>query len=178
VGQGPLLDEAREEAHKLGVEITFTGVRPDAVQVAACFDVYVVSSLYEGLGRALTEALAAGRPVVATAVNGVVDVVEPGSTGLLAPPAAPEALARNVGWLLDHPEAARRMGEAARLRVLSTFEPAVMCGLIEQTYAALLGFPETRPSGGDPADRAPAVEPRPGPRARLPGHASHERIRS
>jgi hypothetical protein len=56
--------------------------------VASTFEVYVVPSRYEGLGRALTEAMASGRPVVATAVNGVPDLVEPGVTGLLAAPGA------------------------------------------------------------------------------------------
>jgi glycosyltransferase involved in cell wall biosynthesis len=139
VGEGALLEETQAEAARLGVDVTFTGFRSDAVRIAACFDVYVVSSLYEGLGRALTEALASGRPVVATAVNGVVDVVEPGTTGLLAPPADPDGLARNVCWLLEHPEEAGRMGETAQARVRAVFDPAVMCALIEQTYVRLIG---------------------------------------
>jgi glycosyltransferase involved in cell wall biosynthesis len=142
VGQGELLADAQAEAARLGVEIVFTGFRPDAARIAACFDVYVVSSLYEGLGIALSEAMASGRPVAATAVNGVVDIVEPGSTGLLAPPAKPEALARNVEWLLDHPEAAQRMGEAARRQAHALFAPALMCRLVDQTYSRLLGLPE------------------------------------
>jgi glycosyltransferase involved in cell wall biosynthesis len=152
VGDGKLLDEARAEARRLAVDVTFTGFRPDAPRIAACFDVYVVSSLYEGLGRGLIEALASGRPVVATAVNGVVDIVEPGSTGLLAPPAQPEALARSVIWLLEHPDAARRMGEAGRARARALFEPAVMCGLIEQIYGRLLGLPETAPAPSRPLE--------------------------
>jgi glycosyltransferase involved in cell wall biosynthesis len=151
VGEGPLVDDARAEADRLGVPVIFTGFRSDAPRLAACFDVYVVSSLYEGLGRALTEALASGRPVVATAVNGVVDLVEPGSTGLLAPPADPEALAANVRWLLDHPEDARRMGEAGRERVQQLFAPERMCALIEESYARLLGLP---PSGTSESGRA------------------------
>jgi glycosyltransferase involved in cell wall biosynthesis len=152
VGDGELLDEARTEARRLGVNIVFTGFRADAPAVAACFDVFVISSLYEGLGRALTEALASGRPVVATAVNGVVDLIEPGSTGLLASPADPEGLARNVRWMLEHPEEARRMGEAGRARVRAGFAPAVMCALIEQTYARLLGLPTTVSASSDGAD--------------------------
>ena len=144
VGEGQLLDETRAEALRLGVDITFTGYRSDAAGVAACFDVYVVSSLYEGLGRALSEALASGRPVVATAVNGVPDVIEAGCTGLLAPPADPEALARNVIWFLDHPAEARRMGEAGRARARALFQPALMCALIAETYARLLGVPQAQ----------------------------------
>lgn len=141
VGEGELLDEARAEANRLGVEILFTGYRPDAVRIAACFDVYVVSSLYEGLGRALCEALASGRPVVASSVNGVVDIVDPGVTGLLAQPRNPDDLARRVTWLLNHPEEAQKMGGAGRARVRALFEPALMCDLIQETYASLLRLP-------------------------------------
>ena len=148
VGDGPLLDAARDEARRLGVDVTFTGFRPDAARIAAGFDVFVISSLYEGLGRALTEALASERPVAATAVNGVIDLVEHGSTGLLAPPADPLSLARNIVWLLEHPAQAHRMGEAGAARVRTLFQPAVMCALIEQTYARLLGLPEPAPPTG------------------------------
>jgi glycosyltransferase involved in cell wall biosynthesis len=139
VGDGHLLDAAKTEARREGVDIIFPGYRADAARIASSFDVFVISSLYEGLGRALTEALAAARPVAATAVNGVVDLIEPGSTGLLAPPADPGALARNVGWLLDHPAERRRMGEAGSARVRSLFEPGTMCSMIDETYARLLG---------------------------------------
>lgn len=138
----PLEKETREEAHRLGVPVIFTGFRTDAPRIAACFDVFVISSLYEGLGRALTEAMACGRPVVATAVNGVPDLVEPGSTGLLAAPADPGGLAANVEWLLDHPEHASRMGRQGRDRVLSFFGPATMCAHLERLYSQLLGLPE------------------------------------
>jgi glycosyltransferase involved in cell wall biosynthesis len=147
VGDGPLSDEARREADRLGVPIQFTGFRSDAPRVAAAFDVFVISSLYEGLGRALTEALASGRPVAATAVNGIPDLVAPGSTGLLAPPAAPAALADCVRWLLDHPDEARRMGQQGRARVLRAFSAAAMCRQLDRAYARLLGLPvEAEPS--------------------------------
>jgi glycosyltransferase involved in cell wall biosynthesis len=153
VGNGALIDEARQEARRLGVEVIFTGFRHDAARIAACFDVYVVASLYEGLGRALTEAMASGRPVVATSVNGVLDLVEPGSTGLLAPPAHPEALARNVAWLLDHPDEACRMGAAAHDRVRDLFEPKLMCRLIEDIYDRLLGLPGLAVAGSVSEDQ-------------------------
>jgi glycosyltransferase involved in cell wall biosynthesis len=156
VGDGPLFDAARDEARRLGVNVILTGFRPDAARIAAGLDIFVISSHYEGLGRALTEALASARPVAATAVNGVVDIVEHGSTGLLAPPADPPALARNVVWLLEHPGEARRMGEAGAARVRALFQPAVMCALIEQTYARLLGLPE--PAAGGQAASAESAQ--------------------
>jgi glycosyltransferase involved in cell wall biosynthesis len=142
VGEGPLEEQVRQEADRLGVGVQLTGFRSDAPRLAADFDVFVITSLYEGLGRALTEALGSGRPVVATAVNGVPDLVTPGATGLLAPPAAPDALAECVRWMLDHPAEARRMGEQGRARVVSSFEPARMCELLDRGYTRLLGIPE------------------------------------
>jgi glycosyltransferase involved in cell wall biosynthesis len=153
IGDGPMQADAEQEARRLGVPVQFTGFRDDAPRIAGGLDVFVISSLYEGLGRALTEAMASGRPVVATAVNGVPDLVEAGSTGLLAPPADPAALADCVRWLLDHPAEARRIGQQGRERVLTTFAPEVMCELLDRAYARLLGFP--RPSEPLPA----AVEP-------------------
>jgi glycosyltransferase involved in cell wall biosynthesis len=141
VGDGPLEAEARAEARRLGVDLRFLGFRADAPLVASSFDVFVISSLYEGLGRALTEAVASGRPVVATAVNGVPDLIVPGVTGLLAEPGDPAALAECVLWLLDHPAEARRMGEAGGRWVRWMFDPARMCALIDQTYCRLLGLP-------------------------------------
>jgi glycosyltransferase involved in cell wall biosynthesis len=150
-----LEQETRREAERLGVPVRFTGFRADAPRIAAAFDVYVVPSLYEGLGRAVTEAMASGRPVVATAVNGVPDLVEPGSTGLLAEPGNPDSLAAAVMWMLEHPEAAERMGAQGRQRVRSHFGPDVMCGALDALYCELLGLPEpaTEP------DRATAPEP-------------------
>jgi glycosyltransferase involved in cell wall biosynthesis len=159
VGDGELLKDARSEAERLGVDVMFTGFRPDAPTVAASFDVYVVASLYEGLGRALSEALASGRPVVATAVNGVVDVIEPGVTGLLASPGNPDELARNVAWLLDHPERALEIGAAGRTRARSLFEPAHMCALIERTYGRLLGLSDDTPVSGASEELDHAASP-------------------
>jgi glycosyltransferase involved in cell wall biosynthesis len=152
----PLEQEARDEADRLGVNILFTGFRADAPRIAAGFDVFVISSLYEGLGRALTEAMAAGRPVVATAVNGIPDLVEPGATGLLAAPADPAGLAAGVLWLLDHPEEASRMGRQARDRVLSCFGPKTMCARLDQLYSRLLGLPEL----DVPTQRMPGIAQR------------------
>jgi glycosyltransferase involved in cell wall biosynthesis len=156
IGDGPLAAEVRAEADRLGVEVLLAGFRADAPALATAFDVFVISSLYEGLGRALTEALGSGRPVVATAVNGVPDLVVPGATGLLATPGDPESLARNVTWLLDHPEEGRRMGAQGRALVHELFDPALMCELIDRTYRRLLGLPDPGGRDIDLTDRAMA----------------------
>ncbi|MDH6108529.1 glycosyltransferase involved in cell wall biosynthesis [Kitasatospora sp. MAP12-15] len=145
VGGGPLEDDVRGLAAELGVPVQLVGYRPDAARLVAGLDVFVVASLYEGLGRALTEALAAARPVAATCVNGIPDLVEPGATGLLSAPGDPAALARAVGWLLDHPEQASAMGRQGRARVRATFDPAAMCAAIDHCYRHLLGLPTVSP---------------------------------
>jgi glycosyltransferase involved in cell wall biosynthesis len=148
--------ETHREAERLGVPVLFTGFRADAPRIAASFDVYVVPSLYEGLGRAVTEAMASGRPVVATAVNGIPDLVEPGSTGLLAEPGDPAALAHAVLWMLDHPDAAAEMGAQGRDRVRSFFGPEVMCTALDTLYCELLGAPAvTTPAGAPTSTTVP-----------------------
>jgi glycosyltransferase involved in cell wall biosynthesis len=138
-GDGELDPEMRRLAQRLGVEVLFTGFRQDAARVASAFDVFVVSSLYEGVGRSVTEAMASGRPVVATAVDGVVDVVAHGATGLLAAPRDPGGLAARVVWLLDHPEEAALMGKQARDLVRTLFAPERMCAVLDEIYSSLLG---------------------------------------
>lgn len=145
-GSGELEPDMRQLARSLRVEILFTGFRQDAARVASAFDVFVVSSLYEGVGRSVTEAMASGRPVVATAVDGVVDVVIHGATGLLAAPRDPEGLATRVVWLLDHPRAAARMGGQARALVRTLFAPERMCAVLDEIYSALLGTVPAAPA--------------------------------
>ncbi|MHC3467675.1 glycosyltransferase [Streptomyces sp. 7R007] len=148
IGDGPLEDEVRRLAARLDVDLVLTGPRSDAARLAAGLDVFVITSLYEGLGRALTEALASARPVVATAVNGVPDLVEHGATGLLVAPSDPQAAARAVGWLLDHPDQAELMGQQGRRRVRTAFAPQAMCKTIDACYRDLLGLPRPAPGPG------------------------------
>jgi glycosyltransferase involved in cell wall biosynthesis len=147
VGDGELRPDMCRLAGSLGVPVHFTGFRHDAARLASAFDIFVVSSLYEGVGRSVTEAMASGRPVVTTAVDGLVDVVTHGATGLLAAPRDPEGLAACVVWLLDHPEEAARMGEQARDLVRTLFAPERMCTVLDEIYSSLLG---TVPAAREP----------------------------
>jgi glycosyltransferase involved in cell wall biosynthesis len=140
IGDGDLLPAAQDLAATLGVRIHFTGFRADAARLASAFDVFVVTSLYEGVGRSVTEAMASARPVVATAVDGVVDLVAPGSTGLLCAPRDPTGLATAVRWMLDNPVEAGLMGKLARDRVRILFAPERMCATLDEIYAGLLGL--------------------------------------
>jgi glycosyltransferase involved in cell wall biosynthesis len=96
--------------------VLLLGHRPDAVRVMAACDVFVLASLYEGLGVAVMEALALGLPVVATDVGGIPEVVEHGREGLLVPPGRPPALAAALVTLLTDAERRRLMAEAAARR--------------------------------------------------------------
>ena len=164
VGEGELAEEARALAGQLGVPLLLTGFRRDAARVASAFDVYVVSSLYEGVGRGVTEAMASGRPVVATAVDGVVDLVSPGATGLLAPARDPGKLAEGVCWMLEHPVEAAEIGAQARARVRLLFTRERMCAALDDVYSRLLGLEPEAPAA---APRDPSAMP-PGPAAEHP----------
>ena len=111
VGQGPLEAEIHALHARLGLgdRLLLLGHRPDAVRVMAACDVFVLASLYEGLGVAVMEALALGLPVVATAVGGVPEVVEHGREGLLVPPGQPRELAAALVTLLTDAERRQRM---------------------------------------------------------------------
>jgi glycosyltransferase involved in cell wall biosynthesis len=115
VGGGELAENVRRRARQVAPHrrIVLTGERADVLDLLPAFDVFALPSRYEGLPVAIVEAMACGVPVVATAVNAVSDVVIPGITGLLVPPAAPREFANAVAYLLDHPAEAAAMASAA-----------------------------------------------------------------
>jgi glycosyltransferase involved in cell wall biosynthesis len=116
VGDGPERGALEGRAHELEIaaRVHFLGERPDVERLLPAMDVFVLSSREEGIPNALLEAMAAGRPSVATAVGGTVEVLEDGETGWLVPARAPVALAAALEAALSHPDAARRRGAAAR----------------------------------------------------------------
>jgi sugar transferase (PEP-CTERM/EpsH1 system associated) len=143
VGDGP--DRARLEALAgelgLGGHVHFLGMRSDVRELLGAADLFVLSSLTEGISLTLLEAMAAGLPVVATEVGGNREVVVPGETGLLVPAGSPAALAEALLALVRDPERARRMGAAGRRRVEDQFSLARMAADYEQLYLALVAGP-------------------------------------
>jgi glycosyltransferase involved in cell wall biosynthesis len=140
VGDGPLRSTLEARARGLGLdgEIRFLGAVPNAARLLPGFDVFVLSSVLEGMSNAVLEAMAAGRPVVATRVGGNSELVVDGETGFLVPPRDPGALADAVLRLVRDPQMARRFGEAGRRRAQSEFSLATMVGRLERLYDALL----------------------------------------
>jgi len=140
VGDGALRREIEEQAARLGVgdRVHFLGDRDDAALISAGFDVAVLASLSEGLPNAVMEAMAAGAPVVATAVGGTTELVIDGETGFLAPPTDAEALARRILDTLRNPEWSARMAAHGRRRALSQFSMRRMVESVERLYDQML----------------------------------------
>lgn len=115
VGDGSLRESLAAQARRLRVaeSVVFTGFRADIPRILDAIDVMALPSLHEGMPLTVIEAAAAGRPVVATAVDGTPEVVRDGQTGYLVPAADPAPLARALLALLGDPAGAARMGEEA-----------------------------------------------------------------
>jgi len=139
VGDGPLRDQVEALSARLGLSdrLIFTGLRRDVPELMATFDIFVLSSLWEGLPRVLPQAMASGLPIVATAIDGNAEAVRDGVNGLLVPPGKPAALAEAVIRLLDNPQMARQMGEAGRA-LADEFGAAKMTGEIARLYKELI----------------------------------------
>ncbi|HEY7180102.1 MAG TPA: glycosyltransferase [Blastocatellia bacterium] len=136
VGDGALRREIEEQAARLGVSdrVHLLGGRDDAASIAAGFDVAVSASLSEGLPNAVMEAMAAGAPVVATAVGGTAELVIDGATGFLVPPADAGVLSRRILDALRNPERSAQMAAQGRLRALSQFGMRRMVESVERLY--------------------------------------------
>ncbi len=122
-GGGPLEEEltAQIAAADLQDTVVLLGQRDDVPDLLRAWDVFVLTSLSEGTSVTLLEAMSSGLPVVATAVGGNPELVEPGVQGLLVPSNDHDALAEALGLLVDDDEKRRLMGEAGRARVEATF---------------------------------------------------------
>jgi glycosyltransferase involved in cell wall biosynthesis len=116
VGDGDRMEALKAQASALGVasRITFAGHREDVRALLGALDVFCISSTYEGTPLALFEAMAAGRAIVSTAVDGCREVLEDGVTGLLVPPRDPAALAAAIGRVMDDAARRRSLGDNAR----------------------------------------------------------------
>ncbi|MEO5951112.1 MAG: glycosyltransferase family 4 protein, partial [Chloroflexia bacterium] len=141
VGTGPLQDEVMALAGELGIadKIVITGIRSDVPRILAAGDMFVLSSLWEGMPLSLLEAMAAGCPAVATNVGGVAEVLKQGEVGTLVPPEDVEALAEAIGAYLDEPERARRMAEKAQAFAEENYGMDAMIRRWEKVYIGELG---------------------------------------
>ena len=146
VGGGPLEETLRMEAQKLDLQRFFVilGERREARELLSLFDVFVLPSLWEGLPLVLLEAAAMGKPIVATDIDGVREVIQDGETGLLVPRANPEKLAEAILRLLRDKDLAHKLGENAKATIPPSFTLAKMVGETEQLYLRLFRAAKAR----------------------------------
>jgi glycosyltransferase involved in cell wall biosynthesis len=123
---------------RLEEDVSFVGFVRDVPKLVSSIDVLVLPSLYEGLGVAALEGMAAAKPVVATRVGGLVESIVDGETGFLVPPQDGVALADAIEKLVADPSMARAMGRKGAARVLSNFTIEQMASQNEAYYYALL----------------------------------------
>jgi glycosyltransferase involved in cell wall biosynthesis len=140
VGDGPDRPQLEQRAHELGIarDTLFLGYQEDVAQFYAAFDALVLPSSNEGTPVSVIEALAAERPVVATLVGGVPDVVRDGEDGFLVEAGATDELADRLRRLARDPALRARMGKQGRDRVLPRYAVERLVGDVDELYRSLL----------------------------------------
>lgn len=145
-GEGEERGQLEAGARRLGIagRVRFLGSRADIPELLAASDLFVLPSLYEGHPLSVMEAMAAGLPVLATAVGGVPEVVRPGETGLLVPPGDVAALAAAMGRLADDAGERLRLGREGARVAAERFDVSRMAAAYDGLYQELLSGVPTR----------------------------------
>jgi glycosyltransferase involved in cell wall biosynthesis len=135
LGEGELRPQLERQVHDLGLtrHVLLPGFRQDAIGVQKSFDIFAMSSVTEGLGSAMLDAMACGTPVVATRAGGIPEAIVDGEHGLLVPPHDPPALAQAMLRLLRDEALRIRLAEAGRQRIVEEFSVERM---VQKTLAA------------------------------------------
>ena len=138
-GEGPLHAQLQSQIRELGLSdhVRLLGARADVSPILGSADIFVLPSRWEGLSRALMEAMAAGIPVIATRVDGIKDLITDGVHGLLVPSEDPGSLEASILQLLERPQMRKQMGAAAREHVLRVHSTDTMC---QMHYDLILDF--------------------------------------
>lgn len=141
VGDGDHREKLKSIAAEKGVSdhVIFAGTRRDIPQILAAADIFVLPTLTEALPTVLAEAMAAEKPIIASDVGGVPEMLDDGQNGLLIPPADPSALTEACLKLLENPERARAMGKTGRQIVEARFDIQRQVRRLETLYLAVCG---------------------------------------
>jgi len=162
VGDGDELEPLKQQARELGVEawMAFVGYAADAVRLLPTFDLVVIPSRTEGLSLVAVEACAAGRPIIASAIGGLLELVHDGENGWLVPVEDEKALAKAIEQASNNRQLLRRMGAAGRRRYESHLRSDVMARNVLRVYHSTLARRHANPlrspiapdiqSGGNP----------------------------
>ncbi|WP_094549493.1 glycosyltransferase family 4 protein [Petroclostridium xylanilyticum] len=140
VGGGPLLEQVRDLCSELCIseKVVFLEERKDIPNILHYSDVFVLPSLYEGFGIAIVEAMAANKPVIATTVGGVPEIIEDGVNGLLVPPGNVEALTQSMLKLIRNQQLKQKLIENAAIKVKDMFSAEINVKKIEKIYMGVL----------------------------------------
>jgi glycosyltransferase involved in cell wall biosynthesis len=140
VGEGPIRKELEAQARDLTIDrnVVFLGHREDVHQLIQTLDIFVLPSLSEGIPMALLEAMAASRPVVATRVGGIPEVIEHGREGFLVEPKDAKGIAEGCRRLIRAPDVASRMGEQGHERVKREYSAATVAERVVSLYRELV----------------------------------------
>ena len=136
VGDGPGRDRVKQEIKKARLEahILMTGYREDVPAILSFTDLGIIASVAEGIPQFLFQIMALGKPVIATAVGGIPEIVTSGVNGVLIPPEDPAVLAKAMVQVLGDPETARRLGEAGRRLVEQEYSVEKMAEKVYRVY--------------------------------------------
>ncbi len=139
VGDGPEMNQLQEESERMGLadHVRFMGAMDNASELIPAFDIFVLPSLWEGFPIVLLEASAAGKPIVATSIDGSKEIIRDGVNGILVPPKDPERLSKAILRLVAQPALRRRLGKAARSQALREFDVKQMAKRISDIYESL-----------------------------------------
>ncbi len=136
-GKNGRAEKLRDRVRELSLEdrFLFLGFRQDIPEILSDLDLFVLSSVQEGFSLATVEAMAAGKPVVATRSGGPEEIVEDGRTGMLVPPGDADGLAAGICELLSNPVRAGAMGREGREKAFRDFSLVAMIRQYEEQYA-------------------------------------------
>jgi glycosyltransferase involved in cell wall biosynthesis len=149
IGEGELRVPLERQVRDLGLErhVLLPGFRPDVLGLQSSFDVFSMSSVTEGLGSAMLDAMAGSRAVAATRAGGIPEAIDDGKHGLLVPPHDETALAQAIVRLLRDPALRRQLGTAARQRIVDDFSVDRMVTDTLRVYESRLRERSREPSG-------------------------------
>lgn len=140
VGEGLMQSAVKRYVKEKGLEekVLFLGIQDDVPELLAECDIFVLSSNWEGMPLTVLETMASGKPLIATAVGGVPELVEDGVTGILVPPCDSEALAQEILHFARDPVLRQRMGQEAHKRANKNFDISQTARKYEVLYLKLL----------------------------------------
>ncbi len=139
VGDGPLMADLKREANLLGISesVIFTGWRNDVPAVMSVFDIFVLPSLNEGMGKVLIEAMLLKKPIIASRAGGIPDLIKDGENGIIIKPSSPDELTDAIIALLKSEDKRKKMGDNGRI-IAESYGDKAMVEKLEGVYEDII----------------------------------------